>query len=87
MSWKLKISNQARKDLDYFRAYDKQIYRNCYNITKSITTDPYSGLGKPLKIDELGNDVWLRRTSLENRAVYEIFGKTVKIAAYRTHLE
>ena len=87
MSWILKISSQAREDLDYFRAHDREIYRNCYLITKAIEEDPYSGPGKPLRINELVGEVWFRRTSLEDRAVYEVFGKTVKIAAYRTHIE
>ncbi len=85
MSWNLKISKQARKDLDHFRAYDRSTYRDCYRLTRSIAVDPYSGPGKPLKIEELNGDVWFRRTSLDNRMVYEVFEHTVKIASYRMH--
>ncbi len=41
MSWKVKISKQAREDLDYFRAYDKNIYKTCYKLTNVLAADPF----------------------------------------------
>ena len=87
MSWTLKISETAHADLDYFRAYDPATYRNCYELSKAVAEAPYSGLGKPLKLVEAGGDVWFRRSSLSHRMIYEVFGKVVVVASYRTHLD
>ena len=87
MFWKVKISNQAREDLDYFRAYDKNTYKTCYELTNILATDPWKGPGKPIHANELGGDVWFRRLSLEHRMVYEIFKDLIIVASYRIHFE
>jgi toxin YoeB len=87
MSWTLKISKQARADLDYFRAYDSEIYRNCYELSKAVVKDPFSGPGKPLKLSGARGEVWFRRTSLEHRMVYQVFDNLIIVASYRTHID
>lgn len=87
MSWKVKISNQAREDLDYFRAYDKSTYETCHDLTNRLASEPYEGPGKPMPAAELGGDVWFRRVSLEHRMVYEVFQDLIIVASYRNHLE
>lgn len=87
MSWKVKISKQAREDLDFFRAYRNDIYHECYRMTKALKLEPYSGPGKPTNAPILGNNVWYRRSSLEDRMVYEIFEGLVVVASYRLHIE
>ena len=83
----LKISEQARKDLDHFRAYDTPTYKNCYVLSKAVSADPFDGPGKPQNLGECGKNVWCRRTSLENRMVYEVFATTIVVAAFRSHVE
>jgi len=87
MSWTVKISKQAQTDLDHFRAYDGATYRNCYKLSKAVGKDPFSGPGKPLKIEGVGGSVWCRRTSISDRMVYELFEDSVIVASYRTHIE
>ena len=87
MSWTVKISRQAREDLDYFRAHDRSAYLNCYRLSTAVSKDPFAGAGKPYKIEGLGGNIWCRRTTLEDRMVYEVFDNQVTVAAYRTHIE
>ncbi len=87
MSWTLRISEQARADLDHFRAYDKTAYQNCYELTKAVAADPFAGPGTPLRFLEAGENVWFRRTSLNHRMVYQVFDDVVVVASYRTHLD
>ena len=87
MSWTVKISKQARADLDYFRAHDNATYLNCYNLSVAVSRDPFSGPGKPTQIDGLNGNVWFRRTSIADRMVYEVFENSITVASYRTHLE
>ena len=87
MSWTVTISKQAQADLDFFRAHDRALYLNCHRLSVAISKDPFSGPGKPTKIDGLGGDVWCRRTSIGDLMVYEVFDNTVAVASFRTHLE
>ena len=87
MSWTVKISKQARTDLDHFRAYDRNTYLNCYRLTAAVSKDPFAGPGKPVRIEGLGGNVWCRRTSLTDRMIYELFGNSIIVASHRTHIE
>ena len=87
MSWTVKISNQARADLDHFRAYDRASYLNCYRLSVAVSKDPFFGPGKPMPIEGLNGNVWCRRTNISDRMVYELFDNSITVASYRTHLE
>ena len=87
MSWKAIISNQAREDLDYFRAHEPDSYKNSYRLTRLLEENPFEGPGRPIHATALGEDVWFRRLSLEHRMVYEVFDDLVVVASYRTHFE
>ena len=87
MPWTVRISKQARADLDHFRAYDRGTYQTCNDLSNAVAVDPYGGPGKPLRLSEAGGEVWFRRTSLEHRMVYEVFDDVVIVASYRTHVD
>ncbi len=87
MSWTVRISRQARVDLDHFRAHDRSAYVNCHDLTLAVSKDPFSGAGKPRKIVGIDGEVWCRRSTLEDRMVYEVFEGAVTVAAYRTHID
>lgn len=85
MSWTLKITKQAKKDLAWFRKNKKELYLNCFDLTIVVLKDPHKGIGKPEHLKKLGENVWSRRINLEHRMVYEIFDKTIVVVAYRYH--
>ena len=87
MSWTVRISRQARADLDHFRAHDRSAYLSCHRLSKAVSKDPFGGMGKPRKIESLDGEVWCRRTTLEDRMVYEVFENSVTVSSYRTHIE
>ncbi len=87
MSWKVRISKQAREDLDHLRAYSPELYREAFEMTRAVEADPYHGAGAPASAPLLGENVWFRRLSLEHRLVYEIFNSDIIIASYRTHFD
>ena len=87
MSCNIKISDLADKDLDYFRAYKKELYEECFLLTKELATDPTKGTGKPTRLKRIGDNVWSRRLGIEDRMVYEVYGNTVIIAAFRNHID
>ena len=86
MPWSLRISNQARKDLTWFKKKEKALYRKCFDLTLAVLEDPYNGIGKPEHLKRLGGNVWSRRVNLEHRMVYEIFdNRQIVVIAYRHH--
>lgn len=86
MSWMIKISDQARKDLEWFRRNKKELYIKCFDLTLAVQQDPCQGIGKPEHLKRLGGNVWSRRVNLEHRMVYELFdGGLIVVAAYRYH--
>lgn len=84
-SWTLKLSQQAEKDLAWFRKTDRKLYQKCFDLTLAVMKDPTSGIGKPEALKYLGGNVWSRRVNQEHRMVYEIFDSLVVVAAYRYH--
>lgn len=86
MSWKIKISEQANKDLTWFRKHEKSLYLKCFDLTLAVIENPHSGIGKPEHLKRLGGNVWSRRVNQEHRMVYEIFGNnSIVVIAYRYH--
>jgi toxin YoeB len=87
MSWRIEISKQAEKDLAWLRKNDRALYLKCFDLTRAVAADPFSGIGKPEHLKLLGGNVWSRRVSLEHRMVYEVFNGFCLVAAYRYHYE
>ena len=86
MSWKVKISEQANKDLTWFRIHEKSLYLKCFDLTLAVIENPHSGIGKPEHLKRLGGNVWSRRVNHEHRMVYEIFDNNlIVVIAYRYH--
>lgn len=84
-SWTIKISKQAKEDLDWFKQNNKQLYIKCFDLTLAVLEDPFKGIGKPEPLKYLGGNTWSRRVTQEHRMVYEIFGNQIIVAAYRYH--
>jgi len=85
MSWKVEISPSAEKDLAWFRDHDRPLYLKCFDLTRAVAADPYSGTGKPEPLKHLGAGIWSRRVNLEHRMVYVVGDGFVVVTAYRCH--
>jgi len=83
----LKISEQAKADLEWFRAHDARLFKRCFELSPAVQKDPVRGPGKPERLRLLGENVWSRRISLEHRMVYEIFPNLVVVSSFRYHHE
>ena len=86
-SWAIKVSKQAKKDLDWFRQTDRKLFQKCFDLTLAVLEDPFKGIGKPEPLKSIGSNIWSRRVSLEHRMVYELFDKVIVVAAYRYHYD
>ena len=83
----LKISEQAKSDIEWYRAHNPKLYKRCFELTPAVQSDPYHGIGRPEQLKALGENVWSRRVSLEHRMVYEVFANLIVVASFRYHHE
>ena len=81
-------TNRARKDLAYWqKSGDTQVQKKITSLLESISTTPFTGLGKlePLKHELSG--LWFRRISREHRIVYEVKEDSIIVHSLRRHYE
>ena len=81
----LKISGQAKTDLEWYRAHNRKLYERCLELSPAVRSDPCQGIARPQLLAELGENVWCRRVSFEHRMVYEVFSNLIVVAAFRYH--
>ncbi len=77
--YKLIFSDQADRDLLYFKRSEPQCYRKVMSLIEELTEHPYTGTGKPepLKYDLAGS--WSRRINSEHRMVYRVLDDIVEV--------
>lgn len=69
----IEFTKQADADLDYLRkTANKKVIDKIKELLKSITNDPYSGIGKPEPLKYELSGTWSRRINKEHRIVYEL---------------
>ena len=58
------------EDLQHWVETDRRTARRLLELMKAILRDPFSGIGKPEPLKDLGAGVWSRRITQEHRCVY-----------------
>ncbi len=73
MTWGINILHQAEDDLSWYRENDKNRYVKCFNLIRSISSNPKDGIGKPERLKYFTDkEVWSRRVSHEDRIIYTL---------------
>jgi toxin YoeB len=78
-------SDEARKDLEHWGKFgSKSEKKKIKSLLQSISTEPFSGIGKPepLKYDLSGK--WSRRINRKDRIIYRITNR-IEILSLRGH--
>ena len=76
----------AFEDFCNWAVYDKKVFKKILELIKSISRDPYKGIGKPepLKFNQSG--YWSRRINQRHRLVYKVENESIiLIASCRGH--
>lgn len=63
---------QFREDLNWWFKTDKKQVAKIFDLITSITTDPFTGIGKPEALKHLDPNTWSRHITGEHRLVYRI---------------
>lgn len=73
MSYKVKFSRQALKDIDAFKkSGNKAILKKLKVLLDEMVIDPKNGTGKPEMLKHNYAGYWSRRINHEHRIIYSI---------------
>jgi len=86
MSYHLKFSKQASKDIDFHKkSGNKTILSKLATLLTEITENPTKGTGKPEQLKYNLSGLWSRRINREHRLVYEIKSDSILIHSAKGH--
>lgn len=91
MTWIVKLTRQAEKDLKHWQKTNKNTFQKCLDILKQLETEPTN-------LQTVGQPEWLkgnlagcmsRRVTKADRCVYEVLLKqrTIKVLQIRFHYD
>ena len=81
LSW----AETAWEDYLYWQTTDKKTVKRINVLIKSITREPYSGLGDPEPLKYHWSGYWSRRINREHRLVYKVTDTAIIIVQCRYH--
>ena len=85
MTTEITFTKRAWADYQYWKDVNDQEKSNKIDdLIKEISRTPYKGTGKPEPLKHIPKQ-WSRRIDKENRLLYEIIGKTLKIYQCKGH--
>ena len=81
----IQIQHEAMEDLRYWVQQDRRIARKALDLIEAARRDPFSGIGKPEPLRNMGPDVWSRRITQEDRLVYRVTNTHIDVLQARYH--
>ncbi|MGB0719593.1 MAG: Txe/YoeB family addiction module toxin [Bdellovibrionales bacterium] len=85
MIYKIRISAEAKKDLQYWEKTDPKKKQRIKDLIKNIAETPFDGIGKPEALKHDWSGFWSRRIDREHRLIYRIKDNAIEIARCRYH--
>lgn len=79
------LSVSALKQLDEWKRKNPGILKKIIELITDISTNPFTGIGKPEPLKHELKGKWSRRISDEHRLVYEIKDDTIVIISCMYH--
>ncbi|MEI7869543.1 MAG: Txe/YoeB family addiction module toxin [Candidatus Methylumidiphilus sp.] len=89
MIYKIRILENAQKDLVWLRKNDKTSYIKCFDLVREIMNNPRSGTGKPERLRYFEKEVYSRRVNHKDRLIYTIYESLheIDISSFRGHYD
>lgn len=76
---------ECREDLAYWVATDRRVATKVLALMEACLRDPFTGLGKPEPLKQLGANVWSRRVTQVDRLVYMVKDDRIDFLQARYH--
>lgn len=79
------VQDECREDLRHWVDTNRKTALRVLDLTEAALRDPFSGIGKPEPLKQLGPDIWSRRITGEDRLVYKVYDDAVDFLQARYH--
>jgi len=79
------LDKDFREDLQWWIEQKPRIAAKLLDLIEATLRDPFSGIGKPEPLKQLGANIWSRRLSEEHRLVYVVFHDRIVFVQGRYH--
>ena len=79
------LSSECRDDLHYWVDTNRKTALRILDIMEAVMREPFTGIGKPEHLKQLGGNVWSRRINESDRLVYEVFADRIVFLQARYH--
>jgi toxin YoeB len=76
---------EALEDLRHWVQHDRKLAGKVLDLIESARRDPFTGIGKPEPLKNLGPDVWSRRITQEDRLVHRVADGFIDVLQARYH--
>lgn len=76
---------EFREDLKHWVEVDRRITLRALDLIEAVLRKPFSGIGKPEPLKQLGPDLWSRRLTQEHRIVYLVRHDQIDCLQARYH--
>ena len=76
---------EALEDITHWVQYDRKVAKRVLDLIEAASRDPFTGIGKPEPLENLGSDVWSRRITREDRLVYRVADTFIDVLQARYH--
>ncbi|MGH7517546.1 MAG: Txe/YoeB family addiction module toxin [Gemmatimonadales bacterium] len=79
------LQDECLEDLRYWVDTNRKLALHTLDLMEACLREPYTGIGKPDHLKQLGGNVWSRRITEVDRLVYEVFDGRVEFLQARYH--
>jgi len=73
------------EDLRYWAATDRKLEMRLFELVDAIIRDPFTGIGKPERLQYDLRGCWSRRLTEEHRVVYRVEADMIHMLSARFH--
>jgi toxin YoeB len=79
------VQPECLEDLRYWVDTNRKTALRLLDLMEAVLREPYTGLGKPEHLKQLGGNVWSRRINEADRLVYEVLDDRIEFLQARYH--
>ncbi len=86
MAFELDFTANAKEDIEkHKKSGNKAVIKKLATLFNELTTDPFSGTGKPESLKYQLSGCWSRRINQEHRLVYQVKNNIVTVLSAFGH--
>jgi toxin YoeB len=76
---------ECLEDLRWWVDTNRKTALRVFDLIEAVMRDPFSGIGKPEHLTQMGSNIWSRRITGEDRLVYLVSDDRVSFLQARFH--